>query len=80
MMCGEPVFSARDIPSPVIDDILVGTSVEEGKDFLEAHLRDLCRVYEILGKDILVTGKDKTKLFVKSSILWTRFGRRYGQT
>ena len=56
----EPV---RDIATPYIDDILVGTSVEEGEDLLAAHDRDLRRVMERLKEEQFVVD-DKANFFV----------------
>ena len=56
----EPV---KDIATPYIDDILVGTTVGEGEDVLQAHDRDLRRVMKTLEEEKFVVD-DKAKFFV----------------
>jgi hypothetical protein len=56
----EPI---KDIASPYIDDILVGTTVGEGEDLLAAHDRDIRRAMEVLKKEQFVVD-DKAKFFV----------------
>jgi hypothetical protein len=56
----EPI---KDIASPYIDDILVGTTVGEGEDLLAAHDRDVRRAMETLKKEQFVVD-DKAKFFV----------------
>ena len=56
----EPI---RDIASPYIDDILVGTTVGEGEDLLAAHDRDVRRAMETLKKEQFVVD-DKAKFFL----------------
>ena len=58
----EPV---RDIADAYIDDVLVGTFVNEGEDALEAHLRDLRRVLDLLKEESLIADIHKCKLFVR---------------
>ena len=65
MMMEERLYPVRDIASPFIDDILVGTSVGEEEDLLMAHDRDVRRVLEIAERDSFVTDRKKCKLFVK---------------
>ena len=48
-----------------MDDILVGTRVEEGEDLLEVHNQDLRRVLEVLKEHKLVADKKKCHLFVR---------------
>ena len=47
-MMDEVLTPVRDVATGYIDDILVGTSVREGENILDAHARDLHRVLEIL--------------------------------
>jgi hypothetical protein len=53
-----------DIASCYIDDIIVGTWVEEGEDLIAQHDHDLRRVLEVLKKQQLVADISKCKLFV----------------
>ena len=53
----------KDVASPHIDDILIGTWVEPGKDLLAAHDRDVRKVLELLKREEFIVGK--WKLFVK---------------
>ncbi len=53
----------KDVASTYIDDILVGTWVEPGRDLLAAHDRDVRKVFELLKRDEFIVGK--WKLFVK---------------
>ena len=53
MMMEERLYPVRDIASPFIDDILVGTSVGEGEDLVMAHDRDVRRVLEIAERTAL---------------------------
>ena len=64
-MMDDRLSSVRDVATPYIDDILVGTTVEEGMDILAAHEKDLCRVLDILAEEKLVVDPKKAKLFVK---------------
>jgi hypothetical protein len=64
-MMDERLAPVRDIATPYIDDILVGTTVGEGEDLLEAHKRDLCRVLDLLAKEFFVLDPKKAKLFIK---------------
>ena len=53
----------KDVASPYIDDILIGTWVEPEKDLLAAHDRDVRKVLELLKREEFIVGK--WKLFVK---------------
>ena len=53
----------KDVPSPYIDDILIGTWVEPGNDLLAAHDRDVKKVLELLKREVFIVGK--WILFVK---------------
>jgi hypothetical protein len=63
-MMDDRLQSVRDIATPYIDDILVGTSIGEGEDLLAAHDRDLRRVLKILEEEKLVVDPKKANLFV----------------
>ena len=58
----------RDIAVAYIDDILIGTRVEEGQDLLEQHLRDVRRVLKRLGQFTLVVDPKNANLF---SVRWS---------
>ena len=62
-MMDDRLQSVRDVASPYIDDILVGTWVDPGEDLLAAHDRDIRKVLELLKRDEFIVGK--WKLFVK---------------
>ena len=62
-MMDDRLQSVRDVASPYIDDILVGTWVDPGEDLLAAHDRDIRKVLELLKMDEFIVGK--WKLFVK---------------
>ena len=62
-MMDDRLQSVKDVASPYIDDILVGTWVDPGEDLLTAHDRDVRRVLELLRRDEFIVGK--WKLFVK---------------
>ena len=64
-MMDDRLASVRDVATPYIDDILVGTTVGEGEDVLAAHEKDLCRVLDALAEEKLVVDPKKAKLFVK---------------
>ena len=55
--------TVKDVASPYIDDILVGTWVDPEEYLLAAHDRDVRRVLELLKRDEFIVGK--CKLFVK---------------
>ena len=63
-MLDDRLRPVRDIATPYVDDILVGTTVGEGEDLLEAHARDLRRVLKVLAEERLVVDPKKAKLFV----------------
>ena len=65
MMLDDRLSSVRDIADPYMDDILIGTRVEEGEDLLVAHDRDIRRVMEVLKLEKLVCDKKKPKFFLK---------------
>ena len=64
-MIDDRMETVRDIATPYIDDILVGTTVSEGEDLLAAHDRDIRRVLDVLKADRFVVDPDKAKLFVR---------------
>ena len=63
-MMDDRLAPVRDIATPYVDDILIGTTVGEGEDLLEAHNRDLRRVLKILEEEKLVVDPKKAQLFV----------------
>jgi len=64
-MMDDRLAPVRDIATPYVDDILIGTSIGEGEDLLEAHDRDLRRVLKILKEEYLVVDPKKAHLFVE---------------
>ena len=64
MMMDDRLQSVRDTADAYIDDIIVGTRVEEGEDLFEAHDRDLRRVLQLLREEKLVADIGKCKFFV----------------
>ena len=64
-MMDDILTPVKDIATGYIDDILVGTSVNEGENLLEAHARDLTRVMDILQTQQMVVDPQKAKLFVE---------------
>ena len=63
-MMDEVLEPVRDIADCYVDDIIIGTRVEEGEDLLMAHDRDLRRVLNLLQEQHLVADISKCKLFV----------------
>jgi hypothetical protein len=63
-MIDDRIQPVNDVADAYIDDILVGTCVEEGEDLFEAHDRDLRRVLSLLEKEQLIVDVSKCKLFV----------------
>ena len=63
-MMDDVLRPVRDVADCYIDDIIVGTLVDEGEDLYKAHDRDLRRVLELLLKNSLVVDVSKCKLFV----------------
>jgi hypothetical protein len=53
-----------DIADCYIDDIIVGSKVEEGEDLYAQHDKDLRRVFEVLRENKLVVDISKCRLFV----------------
>ena len=58
----EPV---SDIADAYIDDVIVGTELQQGEDPLETHLRDITRVLDLLAQEKLVADISKCKFFVR---------------
>ena len=54
MMLDDRLQPVRDIADAYIDDIIIGTRVEDGEDLFEAHNRDLRRVLQLLAEEKLV--------------------------
>ena len=50
-MMDDRIQPVNDFADAYIDDILVGTWVEEGEDLLEAHDKDLRKVLKLLEKE-----------------------------
>ena len=69
----EPV---RDIADAYIEDVLMGTFFIEGEDPLEAHVRDLCRVLDLLERRVsLLTSPSVSFSYARWNfvgILWAR--------
>ena len=63
-MMEDRLAPVRDIADAFIDDVLVGTKVEEGEDLIAAHERDLRRVLEILKKEKFIIDPKKCHFFV----------------
>jgi hypothetical protein len=63
-MMDDRLASVRDVATPYVDDILIGTTVEKGEDLLEAHNRDLHRVLKVLEAEQFVVDPEKAHLFV----------------
>jgi len=63
-MIDEVLAPVREVASAYIDDILVGSKVEEGEDLLEKHNKDLRRVLDVLRQNKLVVDQ-KCHLFVR---------------
>ena len=54
----------RDVADPYIDDIIIGTCVEEGEDLISKHLSDIKRVLQVLKDNFLIADVRKCKFFV----------------
>ena len=64
MMVDDRLQPVRDISDAYVDDIIVGTRVEEGEDLFAQHDKDLRRVLSVLVKERLIADIHKCKLFV----------------
>jgi hypothetical protein len=64
MMVDARLEPVKDIADAYIDDIIVGTRVEDGEDLIAAHDRDLRRVLEVLKKEQIIADISKCHLFV----------------
>ena len=64
-MMDDRLLPVKHIAHPYVDDIIVGTRVEEGEDPIEKHELDLRRVLNLLKKEKLVCDAKKCRLFVK---------------
>ena len=64
MMVDDRLEPVKDIADAYIDDIIVGTRVEDGEDLIAAHDRDLRRVLEVLKKEQLIADISKCHFFV----------------
>ena len=53
-MMDDRLQPVSDVASPYIDDIIVGTKVEQGEDPIEVHKKDLLRVLQLLAKEKLI--------------------------
>ena len=58
--CLQPV---RDIATPYIDDILIGTRVDEGENLFEKHFQDVQRVLDVLKEEQLICDIKKVPNF-----------------
>ena len=63
-MMDEVLRSVADIAQCYIDDIIIGTWVEEGEDLLEKHNKYIRKVLDVLGENKLVADLTKCKFFV----------------
>ena len=63
-MMDDRLERVQDIANAYIDDVLVGTWVEDGEDLMAAHDRDLRRVLDVLKAEQLIVDISKCKLFV----------------
>ena len=64
MMLDDRLEPVRDIADAYMDDIIVGTRVEEGEDLFAQHDKDLRRVLNLLQDEKLIADIDKCKFFV----------------
>ena len=64
-MLDDRLQPVRDIATPYIDHILVGTSVGEGEDLIAGHEQDLRRVLKLLEEEKLVFDPKKAEMFVE---------------
>ena len=58
-MIDDRLQSFRDIATPFIDDIIIGTRADPGEDLFAKHLRDVRRVMELLKADKFVADPKK---------------------
>ena len=63
-MMDDVLRPVNDIASCYIDDVIIGTWVEEGEDLLLAHERDVRKVLDLLKEKRLVADIGKCKFFV----------------
>jgi hypothetical protein len=64
-MMDDRLQPVSDVACCYIDDILVGTHVEEGEDLLAAHDRDIRRVLKLLGDERLICDIGKCQFYVE---------------
>ena len=64
-MMDDRLQPVKDIADPYVDDIIIGTLVEEGEDLLAAHDRDVRRVLDLMKMDKLVADIGKCEFFVE---------------
>ena len=66
-MIDDRLQCVKDIAEPYIDDILIGTRIDEGdkNDLLEAQDRDVRKVMDLLKKEQLFADPDKCQFFVR---------------
>ena len=64
-MMDDRLESVKDVATPYIDDILVGTRAIDGEYIRITHDRDLRRVLDVLKAEKLVADPKKCKFFVK---------------
>ena len=64
-MMDDRLSPVRDCADPYIDDIIIGTCVQEGEDALEAHDKDIRRVLQLLEKEQLVADIHKCDFFLQ---------------
>ena len=63
-MMDDLLIPVKDVCDAFIDDIIIGTRVEEGEDMFKKHEKVLRRVLEIFRKESLIADVTKCDLFV----------------
>ena len=63
-MMDDVLSPVADVADCYIDDIIVGSKVEEGEDLYAQHDKDFRRVFEVLRENKLVVDISKCRLFV----------------
>ena len=64
-MIDDRLQPVRDIATPYIDDILIGTRVDEGENLFEKHFQDVQRVLDVLKEEQLICDIKKCQFFVR---------------
>jgi len=63
-MMDDRLSPVKDVADAYIDDIIIGTRVEDGENIFEAHDRDVRRVLNLMNEEKLVADPEKCKFFV----------------